>query len=94
MASLYLARASVEMVVGDALFQLRIPSGGQANGLREDSGQAGAGDAMQTFVPPFIGGDFQAWNGGGGVLHLADLLFESEARYQVDGTLFGGKIGV
>ena len=41
---------------GDAAEQGRVPGGGHADGLREHGGVAGAGDAVEAFVPPVVGG--------------------------------------
>src|ERR1700679_403724 len=40
----------------DLLDERGVPRGGVADGLREHGGEAGAGDAVDAFVPPVIGG--------------------------------------
>jgi len=69
--------------VGDAMEEARVPSGGEADGLGENGGDAGARDTVETFVPPVVGGDLQARNGGGDVLHLGDFFVEGHAGDEV-----------
>ena len=80
--------------VGDLVLQRYVPGGGEADGLRENGGLSGAGDAVERFVPPIVGGDVEAREGGRGVLHLQDLFVEGHARDQVGGALLGGEVGV
>ena len=80
--------------VSDAVEEVDVPCGGEADGLREDSGRAGASDAVETFVPPVIGGNVQARDGGGNVLHLRDFFFEGETRDEIVNALIDGERGV
>ena len=50
---------------GDAVQQRVIECGGHAHGLREDGGDPGAGDAMETFVPPIVFWNAEAFDGRG-----------------------------
>ena len=61
--------------VGDGVEKIGVPGGGEADGLRENGGDAGTGDAVEAFVPPIVGGDLQTRDGGGDVLHLGDFFF-------------------
>ncbi len=79
---------------GDLPEEGGIPGGGHADGLREHRGVAGAGDAVEAFVPPVVGGDAEAWDGGCGVDELRGLFFEGHAGDEVFGALLGGEGGV
>jgi len=65
--------------VGYAVEEVGVPSSSEADGLRENGGGAGTGDAVEAFVPPVVGGDVEAGDGGGDVLHLGDFFVEGEA---------------
>jgi len=80
--------------VSDAVEEVGVPCGGEADGLREDSSRAGASDAVKTFVPPVIGGNVEARDGGGDVLHLRDFFFEGEAGDEIVNALIDGERGV
>ena len=69
--------------VGHAVNEVGVPRGGEADGLRENSGMTGASDAVQAFVPPIVGGNTKARDGAGNVLHLRSLFFQRHARNQV-----------
>ena len=77
--------------VGDAMNEIGVPSGGQANGLRENSGMTSARDAVQAFVPPVIGGNAEARDGLGDILHLGSFFFEGHARDEIVDALIDGK---
>jgi len=80
--------------VGDVVEEVGVPCGGEADGLREDSGRAGTSDAVETFVPPVIRRNVETRDGGGDVLHLRDFFFEGEAGDQVVDALIDGERGV
>ena len=65
--------------------QRGIERGRQADRLRKHRGTAGAGHAVQGFVPPIVFGHLQARDGGRGVLHLRGLFLQRHARYQIGG---------
>ena len=46
----------------DVLDQWRVPGGGHADRLGEHGRDAGAGDAVEAFVPPVVGGDAEPRN--------------------------------
>ena len=77
--------------VGDAMKEVAVPGGGEADGLWEDRGNSGASDSMEALVPPVVGGDIEARDGGGDVLHLGDFFFEGEAGDQVVDALVDGE---
>src|ERR1700751_4015884 len=79
--------------VSDAVEEVDVPCGGEADGLREDSGRAGASDAVETFVPPVIGGNVEARDGGGDVRHLRDFCVEGETRDEIVNPLSEGESG-
>ena len=79
---------------GDLVDEGRVPGGGHADGLREHGGVAGAGDAVEAFVPPVVGGDVEARDGGSGVDELRDLFVEGHAGDEVVDALLGGERGV
>ncbi len=62
---------------------LGVPGGGHADRLRKDRRDACAGDAMESFVPPVVGGHAEPRNRGRGVPGLARLLLEGHARDQI-----------
>lgn len=80
--------------VGDAVEEVGVPCGGEADGLREDGGRAGASDAVEAFVPPVIGGDVETRDGGSDVLHLGDFFFEGETGDQIVDALIDGERGI
>ena len=82
--------------VGNTMEEVGVPCSGEADGLREDGGGAGKGDAVKTFVPPVVGGDLQARDGGSNVLHLGDFFVGGEAGDEVVDALVGreGRIEV
>ena len=80
--------------IGDAMDQIGIPGGGETDGLGENGCISGARDAVQTLVPPVVGGDAQARNRWRDVLHLRNLFFKSHARDQIVYTFLGGQAGV
>ena len=63
----------------------------EADGLREDGGGAGKGDAVKTFVPPVVGGDVEARDGRCNVLHLEDFFVGGEAGDEVVDALVNGE---
>ena len=71
--------------------QGRVPGRGHTDGLREQGGVAGAGDPVEAFAPPIVGGDAEAWDGDGGVDELRDLFLESEAGDEVVDTALDGE---
>ena len=80
--------------VGGLVQERRVPGGGHADGLRENRGDAGARDAVQTFVPIIIGGNAQPRNGRGGVAHLLDFFGERQPAHEVVHAGGGGLRGV
>jgi len=82
--------------VGEGMEEAGVPSCAETDGLRENSGETGARDAVKAFVPPVVSGNLQARDGGGNVLHLGDFFFEGHARDEVVDALFewGGGIEV
>jgi hypothetical protein len=79
MASLYLARASVETTSPNGVNERLVPCGGVADGLGEHGGETGTRDAVEAFVPPVIGGDIEERDGSGAIDELRDFFFEGEA---------------
>src|SRR5579862_3692095 len=77
--------------VADAADQGSVPGGGIANGLGKHGGESGARDAVEAFVPPVVGGDVEAGNGGGAIKGLRDFFFEGEAGDQVVDALNDGE---
>jgi len=77
--------------VGNAVDEVAVPGSGETDGLGKDGGDAGAGDAVEALVPPVVGGDVEARDGGGHVLHLGDLFFKGETRDEVVDTLIDGE---
>ena len=69
--------------VGDGVDQFGVPGGGEADGLGKDGGGTGARDTVKAFIPPVVGGDLEARDGGSNVLHLGDFFVEGEARDEV-----------
>ena len=80
--------------VGDGVDEIGVPGGAEADGLRKDSGVTGAGDTVESFVPPVVRGDLQTRDGGSDVLHLGDFLLEGHARDEVVDPLLDGIRGV
>ena len=62
--------------------------------MRENCGDAGARDAVQALVPPVVGGNVEARNGRGRVLHLGDFFIESETRDEIVDALIDGERGI
>ena len=62
--------------------QIGVPGGGKADRLREDGRLAVAGEAVEAFVPPVVGGQADGGIGGRGALQLRGLLF---GRHRGDG---------
>jgi len=56
--------------LGHLLDEWYVPRGCHANGLRKDGCDPGARHAVQAFVPPVVGGDPQALDGGRVMHHL------------------------
>jgi len=80
--------------VGDTMKEVGIPGGREADGLRENSGGASTGDPVKAFVPPVVGGDLEARDRRGHVLHLGDFFLGGEAREEISDTLFDGERGI
>ena len=81
-----LARASFPMTVAVSWRERLVEGGGEPDGLGEDGGDAGAGHAVETLVPPVVGGDPQARDGGRIVRELRDLLCGAHPRDEVPGS--------
>jgi hypothetical protein len=71
-----------------------VPGGGHADGLGKDGGVAGAGDAMQGFVPGLVVGNAEAGNGSGPIFKLTGFFVQGHSANQVVGALCRGKVGV
>src|ERR1039458_5303017 len=71
-----------------------VPGGGHADGLRKDRGVAGAGNAVEGFVPGLIVGNAKTWDGGGPVFKLVGFFFEGHAAHQIMRTLSSRELGV
>ena len=67
----------------DAAHELLVEGRAEADGLREDRRDAGEGDAVEALIPPVVLGDAEARDGGRGVHHLRDLLFERHPRDEI-----------
>ena len=80
--------------IGDAVEEIGVPSGGEADGLGENGGDAGAGYTVEALVPPVVAGDLQARDGLGDVLHLRDFFFEGEPGDEIVNALIDGERGV
>ena len=72
----------------------RVPGGGDADGLREHGGEAGARDAVEAFVPPVVGGDVEARDGRGAIDELGDFFFEGQTVDKVVDALVDGERGI
>src|SRR5215472_3679065 len=46
--------------ISHAVDEIGVPSRGEADGLRENGGVSGARDAVQSFIPPIVGGNTKA----------------------------------
>ena len=79
--------------VGDGMDQVGVPGGSEADGLRENSGVAGTRDAVESFIPPIVGGRLQARDGGN-VLHLRDFFFDGHAGDKIGDALLDGERSV
>src|SRR5579875_551091 len=79
---------------GDAGHEVGVPGSGDADGLGEHGGAAGAGDAVKRFVPPVIGGNAEPLDGGRIVHELGNFFFEGHAREEVVDALFDGGVGI
>src|ERR1035441_8791547 len=79
---------------GHAENESGIPSGSQADGLREHRGAAGGGHAVEAFAPPVVGRDGEPLDGRRLIHHLRDLLGDGQAREQVVHALCQRRIGV
>ena len=69
--------------LADGVDERCIPCGGVADGLRKHGGEAGSGDAVESFVPPVVGGNIEARNGRGAIDKLGDFLFERKPTNEV-----------
>src|SRR6185437_6442206 len=97
------ALAQVLVVLGARLVGDRLADPAQAvhverrrqrDRLREDRGDAGARDAVQALVPPVVGGDAEAGDGGRLVHHLPRLLFQRQTRQEVVEARLEGEVGI
>ncbi len=79
---------------GDLRHEIEVPGGRQADGLREDGGDARAADAVQALVPPVVLGHAEPLDGRRRVHHLRDLLGQRHARDEVVHALCDGQVGV
>ena len=86
------ARPSVPMAVAISCWRL-VPGRRQAGGIGEDGGRA-VGQAVQGFVPPAIGRDAQARNGGRVHAHERDLFFQGEPRHQIIHPFLQRQLGI
>src|SRR6185437_16761152 len=59
--------------VGDVVHERFVERGSHADGLRKHGGEAGAGDAVKTFIPPVVGGNVKTRNGGSNMAELIDF---------------------
>ena len=75
--------------VAQFFHQLGIEGGGHADGLGIHGGHAGAGHAVERFVPPVVGGHAQPLDGGGLVAHLGRGFFQCHLVNQRAGALPG-----
>ena len=80
--------------VGSLMHKRFVEGGRHTDCLREDSGQAGASNAVETFVPPVIFRNVEPRNRGGGMAELRSLFFESHARDEIVDALFDGHFGI
>ena len=94
MASLYLARASVEMTSAMEWIRLVSQVAARPMACGKDGGVAGTSDAVESFIPPIVGGDLEARDGGGDVLHLGDFFFDGEAGDKIGDALVDGERGI
>src|SRR5207302_11475822 len=65
-----------------------------ADGLRKYGGDAGAGYAMKTFVPPVVFRNMEARDGCSGVAELRGLFFKRHKRVEIVDPLFDGQFWV
>ena len=80
--------------VGDRVDEVGVPGGSEADGLGKNSGDAGTGNAVKSFVPPVVGGDLEARDGGSDVLHLCDFFFDGHPRDEIGDALIDGEGGI
>ncbi len=71
----------------DLEHHLVIERRGEADGLRKHGRRAGASDAVQRFVPPFVFRHIEPRNGRRVVAQLRDLFLQRHARHQVGRSL-------
>jgi hypothetical protein len=77
--------------VSNAMQEVGVPSGGQADSLRENGGDAGIGDAVEALIPPVVGGNVEARYRCGNILHLGDFFLEGKAGDEVVDALIQGE---
>lgn len=70
--------------------EVGVPSGGEADGLGENGGGTRARHTVEALVPPVVGGDTEARDGGSNILHLGDLFVEGKAGDEVVDALVDG----
>jgi len=80
--------------IGDPMHQGCIPRRSQTNCLRKHRSQASPRHAVQSLVPPAIGGNAQARDRRRQVLHLLRLLLQRHPRHQISRALLGRQIGI
>ena len=68
--------------VAQPLHQRRVKAGGDADGLGKGRGRAGAGHAVQRFVPPVVGRNAQPVDGRRVIAQLAGGLLHGHAGHQ------------
>ena len=77
-----------------SVHQRFIEHGGHADRLRENRGIAGAGHAVQSFVPPVVFGNAEAQHGVSSVANLRNLFFKRHARDEIVDALFKRQAGI
>jgi hypothetical protein len=80
--------------IGDRVDEVGVPGGREADGLGENGGNARTGNAVESFIPPIVGGDLEARNGGRYVLHLGNFFFDGHARNEIGNALINGERGI
>ena len=65
-----------------------------ANGLGEERGEAGAGDAVEAFVPPVVRRNTEAGNSRSGVDELSGFFVEGQAGDEIVDALLNRERGV
>ncbi len=76
------------------MHQCRIERRCKPDGLWEHGCRSCAGDAVESFVPPFVGWDVEPGNCGCVILELGDLLFQRHVGDEIGSAVLKAAVGV